>query len=139
MMLWLALALLAQPAQAEILVPNRTIRPQTVITADALDRSDTIAAGALQDLHEVVGLEARVTLYPGRPIRAADLGPAALIVRNQTIVLTFRSGPLTIQTAGRALDRGGAGDSVRAINLASKTTLYGTVAADGTLIVSTGP
>ena len=138
-MLWLALALIAQPVQADILVPNRTIRPQTVIDAGMLEMTPGAAPGALHDPAQIIGREARVTLYPGRPIRAADLAAPALVERNQTVALTFRRGGLTIQTAGRALERGGLGESIRAINLASKTTLFGTVAADGSVTVSPGP
>ncbi len=46
---------------------------------------DAEIIGAASAVVEVVGLEARVTLYAGRPIRAADLGPPALVDRNQIV------------------------------------------------------
>ena len=49
--------------------------------------------------------------------------------------LSYASGPLTIVTEGRALDRAAAGEPVRVMNLASKQTVTGTVAPDGSVEV----
>jgi flagella basal body P-ring formation protein FlgA len=53
------------------------------------------------------------------------------------VSLVYRRGPLSILAEGRALGRGGVGDSVRVINIASRATVTGLVAPDGTLTVFT--
>ena len=86
----------------------------------------------------VVGQEARVAIFAGRPIGPSDIGPPALIDRNQIVLLTYRKGAITIVTEGRAMGRGGVGDLVRVMNLASRTTVSGHVAEDGTIRVIGG-
>ena len=123
-------------ANAETLTTNRAIRPATVLAATDLALLTTSIPGALTSPTQAVGLEARVTLYPGRPIRPGDLGPPALVDRNQLVEIIYRTDALTIRTEGRALDRGAAGDRVRVMNLASRTTISGVVSDAGFIIVS---
>jgi flagella basal body P-ring formation protein FlgA len=120
---------------ADVVVAARTLRAQSVITADdiALIAGDT--SGALVTVDEAIGQETRVAIYAGRAIRVDDVGPPAIIERNQIVSLVYRRGTLSILAEGRALGRGGIGDSLRAINLASRVTVSGFVAADGTLTV----
>ncbi|MDP3341318.1 flagellar basal body P-ring formation chaperone FlgA [Frigidibacter sp.] len=136
--IWLlivALLMLATSARAEMLVAARTIRAQALITPADLAWAEGMMPDAIADPAEVLGQEARVAIYAGRPILAGDIGPPALVERNQTVTLVYRRGALTILAEGRALGRGGAGDSLRAMNIASRTTITGRVAADGTVHV----
>jgi flagella basal body P-ring formation protein FlgA len=121
----LFLALVPQAVPADTLVAARTIRAQTVLAPEDLARAETAAPGAITALEAAVGMEARVTLYQGRPIRPGDLAPPALVERNQRVALVFRAGGLDIVTEGRALARGGAGELVRVMNLASRSTVFG--------------
>lgn len=131
----LTAALAAAPALAEIVVPVRTIRPHEVIEAVDIAMAEGRAAGALTRLSQAVGKEARVALYAGRPLRAGDLGPPALVARNDTVMLIFSRNGLRITTEGRALDRAAAGETVRVMNLASRSTVTGRVRADGAIEV----
>lgn len=92
--------------------------------------------GAIATLEDAIGREARVTLYPGRPILIGDLADRAVVDRNQIVLLNYLSGAIAIVTEGRALSRGRPGERIRAMNLASRTTIWGTVQPDGTLEVS---
>jgi flagella basal body P-ring formation protein FlgA len=128
---------IATDAAADVLVATRTIRAQSILAAADLamvSGEPTLTGLAILD---AVGQEARVTLYQGREIRADDIGPPALINRNQIVVLQFQSGPLIISTEARALGRGGAGDVLRVMNLSSKATVNGRVGSDGTVHVTT--
>lgn len=128
--------LLPQAAAADSLIAARNIRPESIITAaDLLIVPDTIA-GAADHPDLAIGMEARIAIYAGRPIRPEDLGPPALVIRNQIVLLQFNAGGLSIQAEGRMLDRGGYGDVVRVMNLSSRTTITGIVDADGTIRVS---
>lgn len=126
----------AGPAAAQSLVPVRTIPPRTVVTASDLAIAETAVPGALTDLAAAVGMEARVALYPGRPIREGDLGPPALVERNARVPIVYRSGGLLIVVEGRALDRAGVGETVRVMNLDSRVTVTARMGADGMAHVS---
>ncbi|OIQ41556.1 MAG: flagella basal body P-ring formation protein FlgA [Roseobacter sp. MedPE-SWde] len=129
------IALTAQSAWAEILVPLRTIRAKEIILATDLTFKQVNVAGALSDANEVVGMEARVPLYPGRPMRPSDIGPPAIVDRNDLVTLRFRRKGLTIMAEGRALGRGSEGEWIKVMNLASRSTVTGRVNADGSIEV----
>lgn len=121
---------------ADTVVAARNIRANMVITAQDLELAPSDLPGGFQLLEDVVGQEARVVLYAGRPIMVNDIGPPALVQRNQIVTLAYVSGPLTILAEGRSLGRAGVGDRVRILNLSSRTTVTGSVLADGTVSVS---
>ena len=137
-MRWLLIVLfLPGMAQADSLVATRVIRAQSVIVPDDVTLVAAEIPGALDNSLSALGLEARVTLYPGRAIRAQDVGSPALVERNGVVPLEYRAGALTIQAEGRALARGGQGDLVRVMNLASRSIVTGRLDADG--VVRVGP
>ena len=77
-----------------------------------------------------------MALYPGRPVRLADLGPAAVIERHDTVRLIYRRAGLSIQSEGRALARGGLGDKIRVMNLSSHQSVSGIVTNGGIVEVA---
>lgn len=123
-------AVLAQSVQ-----PVRAIRAQKVLGRDDLTLVDEAVPGAVSAIEDAVGKEAKVTLYPGRPVLLAQLGAPALVERNALVRMNYARGPLRIVTDGRALDRAGVGEPVRVMNLASRQTVTGIVAADGSVEV----
>lgn len=136
--LLILLALLPSAVLAETLVAARTIRSHAILTAADLAVIDQTALGTLTQADQAIGMETRVVLYAGRPIRIGDVGPPAIIERNQIVTLLFRRSGLIIAVEARALGRAGVGDILRVMNLASRTTVSGIVKADGTVSVG-GP
>ena len=136
-MRWLLIACLPGMAMADSLVATRVIPAQSVIVADDLTLVAAEIPDALAAADAAVGLEARVTLYPGRAIRAADVGPRALVERNGLVALEYRAGALNIRAEGRALARATVGETVRVMNLSSRTTVMGRLDPDG--VVRVGP
>ena len=132
-------AVLSLPLGAESLVATRTLRAATVIGPQDIALVDAAIPGALASPDAAIGRETRISIYAGRPIRAADLGAPALIERNQLISIRFVSGALSIEVEGRALARGGAGDDIRVMNLASRTTVTGRVTPEGQVVVGRNP
>ena len=122
-------------ACADSLTVTRLVRPQAIIGPGDLGTMAQDIPGALAPDADIVGLEARVTLYPGRPILPNHVGAPALVERNQPVVVFFRNGGLTIVADGRALSRGAEGDTVRVMNLSSRTTISGKVQSDGSVVV----
>ncbi|MDR9393254.1 flagellar basal body P-ring formation chaperone FlgA [Roseovarius sp. SYSU LYC5161] len=131
----LVLLVSAPPAWADYVVAAHTIRANTVLTAtDIAIKPGTIPGGAAPE--DLIGKEARVSLYAGRPIRRADVGAPAIVARNQIVTLVYLQGALRILTEGRSLSRAGAGERVRVMNLSSRTTVFGRVSETGDIIVS---
>lgn len=121
-----------------VIIAAQTLRPGVVLD----ERHIAVARvapgpGDMIMAEDVLGLETRVAVYRGQPIRAGDLGPPTLIRRNELIRLSFRAGPLQLLTEGRALDDGALGERVRVMNLDSRRTVYGEVAGPG--LVETRP
>lgn len=131
----LVLLCLAAPAMAESVVALRTIPAQTVITPTdiAIDAQDI--PGGLSDPALIVGMEARVALFPGRPIRAGDIGAPAMVERNQIITLHYNKNGLQISTEGRALARAAMGEVIRVMNLSSRTSVSAKIGEDGAAYV----
>jgi flagella basal body P-ring formation protein FlgA len=132
------LLLLANPALADSLVAARTLRAHSVLAPDDMVLVAADLPGALTSPDLAVGQETRVAIYAGRPILATALGPAALVERNQTVLLIYRSAGLTISTEGRALDRGAEGARIKVMNLASKSTVTGVIGPGGVVHVGSG-
>ena len=122
-------------AMADSVVATRTIRAQSVVQADDVTLVAAAIPNALGNLTDAVGQEARVSIYAGRPVLASDLGAPAVVDRNQIVPLAYQSGALAILTEGRALARGGVGDVIRVMNLASRSTVSGRISANGTVLV----
>lgn len=133
--------LLLFPAQAlaDSLVALRTLPPRSVLTAEDVTLVAAEIDGAMTEIAPALGLEVKTTIYAGRPVQARNLSPPALVDRNQIVVLAFVSGGLTILAEGRALERGAEGERIRALNLASKTTISGRIDRQGRLIVGERP
>lgn len=129
------LSLMAGPVVAETLVASHTMRPRHVLGPGDLDLLPDTMPGAVSDPSLLLGKEARVALYQGRPVRLADVGPPAVVERNQIIELSYEVAGLTITTEARALDRAASGETIRVMNLASRSTVSALIQEDGSAVV----
>ena len=123
------------PAFSETVIAKRTIRAQEILTRSDLKLIAETVPGMANSVESVAGMEARRIIYAGRPVSMNDIGPPALVDRNQIVLLAYRVSGLTIKTDGRALGRGGVGDQIRVINLESRTTVSGKIDSSGTVWV----
>lgn len=119
--------MLAATADAGSLIANRAIPSKSIITQYDVSLSNAEIPGAFHTVEDALGLEARVTIYAGRPVRLGDLGPPAILERNDIVRLQFNAGGLVIEAEGRAMERAGVGDVIRVMNLTSRTTISGLV------------
>lgn len=122
-------------AAAESLIATRVIQADAVVTLQDVTVVDAAIPGALVRPEAAIGLQALRAIYPGRPIRAEDLGVPIVVGRNEMVLLRFRSGAMEIVVEGRALAEGRTGDAIRVMNLTSKAVLTGQVALDGTIVI----
>lgn len=130
-----AVLLIPEILTADSVVPTRTIRANATISETDVTLKQIKKPNAFARTSDVVGQEARTTLYAGRPILFDDVGPPAVVARNQIVVVKFKSAGLIIHTEGRSLQRGGIGDRIRIMNLDSRTTVSGQVQSDGSVRV----
>ncbi|MHA6327121.1 flagellar basal body P-ring formation chaperone FlgA [Roseivivax sp. CAU 1753] len=128
--------LLAHSAMADVVVATRPIAAMEIISSNSIVLKNGTVDGAVGELDGALGREARVALYPGQPILDRHLSAPAIIERNAHVLIVFNLNGLEIVTEGRSLGRGGAGDRIRVMNLASKATLYGKIRDDGSVSVS---
>jgi len=134
--MWRILILLFPTAAlGDSVVAARVIKAQTPLVAEDVMLVAADIPGALTDPAQAIGQEARVAIYPGRPVLGANLGPAAMVDRNQIVPLIYQAGRLAIRTEGRALSRGAEGEVIEVMNLASRTKVTGRVGADGGVTV----
>lgn len=130
----LALALLPGAALAGGLGAARTLPAGSIITAADLRVIDTDRPG-LTDPSVAIGMQTRITLYEGRPLHAGMLQAPRLVGRNQIVRLSFLRGGLRIDTEGRAMSDGAAGEMIRVMNMGSRSTVTAQVMPDGSLAV----
>lgn len=129
MLLW------AVPASADSIIATRTIRANAMILDTDVTSSTANVPAGFTRIDDVIGQEARITLYAGRPILTDDIGPPAIITRNQIVRMEYQGTGLSIAAEGRALERGAIGDRIRLMNLSSRATIFGQVQQDGTVQV----
>lgn len=120
---------------ADSLVATRTIRPEEIVTAADIRLLAETIPGGYESPEEVLGMEARVALYAGRPIRRGDVQPPAVIGRNDLVELVYRSRGLEIVAAGRSLARGGVGEQITVLNTSSRRRVSGQVLPNGRVLV----
>jgi flagella basal body P-ring formation protein FlgA len=122
-------------AGADSLVASKTLRSKTILSATDFIVSPQSVAGAVSIPDQAIGMESREILYAGRPIMADQIGRPALVQRNEVVVLVYETSLMRIETEARALGRAGLGESIRVMNLSSRSTVTGVVAASGRVVV----
>lgn len=133
--LFFLLGLAVAPFVAEAgMIAARNLPAGTVIAAGDLVPDEAVTAG-IADPALAIGRQTRIAIYAGRAVPAGALRDPVLVTRNQTVRLVFDAGTLRIETTGRALAEGAAGEWVRAMNLSSRGMVMAQIAADGSLIV----
>ena len=125
--LLIASMVLPMSASGQTVEVARPIKANSTIGPDDLLIVAETVPGAFTNISDAIGLEARKTLYPGRPIMIADLGPVSIVERNQLVDLVFVQGKLRIVADGRALGRASMGGRVRVMNTDSRLTVTGVV------------
>lgn len=123
--------------EVDVAVPSRRIMPGEIIAEADLSmmpmRTDQLGRRSLTSMSDLVGMQARRVLSPGRPVPTSSIAAEALVERNKPVTVEYRSGPLLVTARGRALADGAKGDQVRVQNLDSNRTLTATVTGPGTV------
>jgi flagella basal body P-ring formation protein FlgA len=129
------------PASDPVWVASRTLHRGDILRAgDAAPGTPPyLPADALPASSDPTGLEARRTIYAGRPLTERDVGAPYLVKVSAPVDVTWKSDGLELAMSGRALDNGSMGDDIRVLNTATSRTIHGKVVGEGKVEVEGTP
>ena len=90
-------------------------------------RSDRLQRDTIQDSGALIGKSPRRGLRAGVPVRVSDVRLPVLVPRHSLVIITYRVRSMTLTAQDRALEDGGAGDTVRVANTQSNTVVQAVV------------
>ncbi|MCT6814222.1 flagellar basal body P-ring formation chaperone FlgA [Bombella apis] len=88
-------------------------------------------ARSLPEPERMIGMALVRTVGAGQPVQGTDLRRAVLVHRGDPVLLSYNSTGIRLTATGRALEDGGSGQFVHALNLGSRMVLIGKVTASG--------
>ena len=106
------------------------------IVVERRPRAD-LSRDVVSDPERVRGLAVRNNLQAGSVLRAADLTKPEVVLRNETVTITFAMPGLMLTVRGKALEGGAEGDTISVLNEQSKRTLQGVVIGPGRVAIGT--
>lgn len=125
---------LASPLVA-VPVPVRSVPAGSVLTEADLRVAEIHAARvgplAVYEVSEVVGMEARQALAPGRPVMRQSVTPPVVIERGDLVTLSYLRGGLSLNVSARAMSAAHAGGEVRVVNLSSNALVNAVATGPG--------
>jgi len=117
----------------------RSVAPGEVIQQADLDwmaiRLDRVAANAVTDPKQLVGMTARRPLRGGQMLRMSDIAMAAAIHRGTMVTLMVQTENMTLTAQGRALEDAAIGQPIRVVNTMSNKQLTGVVKDETTVTI----
>jgi flagella basal body P-ring formation protein FlgA len=127
-------------AVGPVVVLRRPVERGAILGADDLEIEQRLLAGssegALREVADAVGKQARVSIGGGRPLTLQMLSSPPVVRRGDAVRLVIETPEMRLSVPGEALESGGAGERVRVINPTSKRELAGQVIANGVVSVS---
>jgi flagella basal body P-ring formation protein FlgA len=115
-------------SNASSLVASEVIRAGDLVTPANASVDDIAAASADTQL---IGREAKRTIYAGQPVTLDNTRPARLVTRNQIVTVKYIKGGLEISTTGRAMGEASLNEPVTVLNLQSRQMVQGIVQESG--------
>jgi len=90
-------------------------------------RSDRLQRDTIQDPVDLIGKSPRRGLRTGVPVRVSDVRLPVLVPRRSLVTIVYLVRSMSLTAQGRALEDGGAGDTVRVTNTQSNTVVQAVV------------
>lgn len=88
---------------------------------------------------EVIGQEVKRRVYMGHDLSTHDIGPRTVVKANTDVEVVWRSGRLSLELTGKALESGALGDDVRVLNTDTSRTIRGVVIGEQLVEVRSEP
>ena len=116
-------------------VLNRTLLPGEVITKRDLTWVNIpikkITSNTVQSEENFIGFTPKRALIANRMLRKSDVEALKFVKKGSQVTITYISGPLRMNTIGKALQHGAMGDPVRILNMGSNKTIIAQVTGFG--------
>lgn len=116
-------------------VPVRRLMPDEIVQQADLETVGMpwarVNAYAVTDMADLVGMQVRRMLTPGRPVQLQSVIPPIIISRGERVTIELAYGPLHLSAVGKAISDAHLGQEVRVVNLGSNKTIVGIARADG--------
>ena len=113
-------------APLKIVVVAKNISKGQILSYDDLiliDRPEVKFHGAFEEIKDVIGRRAKVSLASGTVIKARHLDTVYLVNREDTVLIIAKNTKLSITTSATALEDGQLGDMINVENINSKKVL----------------
>jgi len=122
---------------AEALTFARNLNAGEVLEAEDLVWAPVVRApaDAPRDADAAIGLAVRKPVRAGAAISARDLVAARVIAKNDPVAVHYRQGGISLSLQGKALSSAAVGESLRVVNLQSKSVLEAVAAGPGVAVV----
>lgn len=124
---------------AEVPVLRRAAARGDIISADDIDwlllPVDKLNHAFITDADDLVGMAARRTVRPGRPVRARDIRRPVMVKKGALVTMTLTSPSIIIIATGRAEEAGGEGDLIRVRNIQSRNVVQGLITGPTDVII----
>ena len=113
------------------ITPIKPIRAGERINRENLAISEPLSDETRIALSSIIGKAARRALYPGKAITLSDTAPLQVVDRNDIVQVEFTKGLLELSASGRALGAGGIGETIRVMNMDSRSIISGVIIEEG--------
>jgi len=121
-------------------VPATTLAKGAIVqAADLTSRTlpgSQVFVSTVQQADQAVGQQTTRALPAGVPISTLHLRTPPVVNRGNAVDFIFARGGVQLQGSGQALEDGVAGQQIRLLNTATRTTLVGVVQPNGQVLVN---
>ena len=90
----------------------------------------------ITDLADLLGMAAKRSLRPGRPLRERDVQEPVVVAKGSFVSLVYRTSNMVLTAGGRALENGAMGSVIRVLNSKSKVVVEARVDGGNVLSVT---
>lgn len=122
------------PVPMRRLMPDEIVQPEDVETV-AMPWA-RVNAFAVTETENLVGMQVRRMLSPGRPVQLQSVIPPIIISRGDRVTIELNYGALHLSATGKAISDAHLGQEVRVVNLGSNKTIVGIARAEGVVEAS---
>ena len=116
-------------------VVNRRIQVDEIVGPNDIELIDMpwarVHAFAITDYDELVGMQVRRMLAPGRPIHHQSIIQPIVVARGDKVTIELSYGGLQLTAKGKAITDAHLGQEVRVVNLSSNKTIIAIATGEG--------
>lgn len=130
-------------AQIYISVPvaKQDLKAGQIITKDDIQMNNIVQETGRRriepiKIEDLIGKEVKRSIRAGQDISQNDVREQVMVEKGKLITLNFTKGGIMLSAKGKALENGGLGDTVRVMNIQSKSVIQGTVTGPETVSIS---